>query len=156
MFKKAILSALICLISLSACTTTEVVKNSKDTSSAIVDAPVKALNLKKRKIPNYLSNVSNPYVDGQAGSCDSIKEEISKLTEFLGPDWDSDDHYSKVGRTDGGFFDAVLPYGGLVRFASGASKHQKKLLKAVDYATVRRAYLKTLRSNKGCEVETAP
>ncbi len=143
-------SVIICLIGLSACTTTEVKKNTKSAPADAANAPVKALNLKKREIPEFLTDVSNPYSGGQVSSCSDINGELSKLTEFLGPDWDSEDHYSKVGGNGPGFFDAVLPYGGLVRFASGASKHEKKVLQAVDYASVRRAHLKTIKSNKGC------
>jgi len=78
------------------------------------------------------------------------------LTEFLGPDWDSPDHYSKKGRTSGEFFDAILPYGGLVRFVSGASEHEKKVIQAISYGTVRRATLKTKGASLGCSSPASP
>ena len=144
MFKIKTLAACVCIMGLSACTTT------KKASSDISNAPVKALNLKNVKIPENLKDTGNPYTATQSTSCADMKMELTQLTEFLGPDWDSDDHYRKTGGKGGGFFDAILPYGGIVRFVSGASKHEKKVLEAADYAGVRRAHLKTLSASKGC------
>ena len=144
MFKTTTLAALVCIMGLSACTTT------KKASSDIANAPVKALNLKNVKIPESLKGVDNPYTGAQNSTCADMKAEIVELTEFVGPDWDSEEHYSKTGGKGRGFFDAILPYGGLVRFASGANKHEKKVLQAADYAGVRRAHLKTLSADKGC------
>jgi len=150
MIKVSNLATLICLASLTACTTSEAVKNTKDTPSAIANAPVKAANLKKREIPEFLQDLDNPYATPQDGTCQGLAGEIAQLTEFLGPDWDSDEHFSKKGRTSAEFFNAILPYGGLVRFASGASEHQKKVIYATNYGTARRAYLKTTSASRGC------
>ena len=132
------------------CTTTEARKNVADSPKAIAKAPVKALNLKKTKIPDSLKELGNPYESTEAMSCASLYLEIADLTEFVGPDWDSDEHYTKTGRTSSEFFDAILPYGGIVRFVSGASEHEKKVLAAASYATVRRAYLKATSQFKNC------
>ena len=150
MIKLTHVVTLTCLVGLSACTTTEATKNAKDTPGAIANAPVKAANLKKRKIPEALTNLENPYAAPQNATCQGIADEVAQLTEFLGPDWDSDEHFSKKGRTSSEFFDAVLPYGGLVRFVSGASEHEKKVVYATSYGTARRAHLKTTSANRGC------
>ena len=151
--KIKLLAAAVSIMALSACTTSQAVKNTKSAPSDIANAPVKALNLKKKDIPEFLVDADTPYLSAGSSSCADINTELGQLTEFLGPDWDSADHYSKVGGTGGNLFDAILPYGGLVRFMSGASKHEKKLLQAADYASVRRAYLKTTAANKGCVVQ---
>ena len=155
MIKKASIGILIGIMGLSACSTSSGVKGSavtqaKNAPSDLANAPVKALNLKNVKIPDYLKNANDPYARTFSTSCADIAAEVAQLDEFLGPDWDSPDHYSKVGGKRGNLFDAILPYGGLVRFVSGASRHEKKVLQAADYAGVRRSYLKTVGQNKGC------
>lgn len=137
-------------VTLSACSTTQVKKNVADTPGAVVTAPTKALNINKREIPDYLETLGNPYEFSSSATCEQINSEIEKLTEFAGPDWDSDDHYTKSGRTASELANAALPYGGIVRFISGASEHQKKLSAALGYASVRRAVLKTQAESKGC------
>lgn len=144
MFRVITVAGVVCIMGLSACSTT------KKTGSDVANAPVKALNLKNIEIPENLKDVGNPYTATQSISCADMQTEIAELTEFLGPDWDSEDHYSKAGGKKGNLADAILPYGGLVRFVSGASKHEKKVLQAADYAGVRRAHLKTVSQNKGC------
>ncbi len=144
--------AAICIVALSACSTSEAAKQTRDTSSAVVNAPAKAFNLKKAEIPAYLTDLGNPYEGGRFSSCATLSAEVAQLTEFLGPDWDSPDHYSnnKKGVSKGEFFDSILPYGGVARLVSGASKHEKKVLESIDYASVRRAHLKTIAVSKGC------
>ena len=144
MLKAMTLAGLVCVMGLSACSTT------KSAGSDLANAPAKALNLKNVKIPEALQEVDNPYTGTQNSSCADMAAEITQLTEFLGPDWDSEEHYSKTGKKGKSFFDAILPYGGLVRFASGATKHEKKVLEAADYAGVRRTHLKTVSADKGC------
>jgi len=138
------------LMSVTACSTTEVKKNVSDTPGAVASAPVKALNVKKKEIPESLKELGNPYDVAGDRSCAAMKSEIDSLTEFAGPDWDSDDHYTKKGRNAGELADAVLPYGGLVRFISGATEHEKKLAAALNYASVRRSFLKAQSLNSGC------
>ncbi len=138
-------------LSLAACTTSQVKKNAADTPEAVATAPTKALNINKREIPDELKDLGNPYDVKEGLSCQDIQDEITFLTEFAGPDWDSDEHYTKSGRSAAEFADAVLPYGGIVRFISGASEHEKKLAAAHGYSSVRRAVLKTRAKNKGCK-----
>lgn len=138
------------VLSIAACSTSKVKKNASDTPGAVANAPGKALNLKKKEIPEQLKELGNPY-EVQAGlSCESLQEEIAFLTEFAGPDWDSEEHYTKKGRTASEFADAILPYGGVVRFISGASEHEKKVAYALGYSSVRRAVLKSQAANSGC------
>lgn len=155
MIKKVTAGILISIMGLSACSTSSAGKNTavtqaKNAPSDLANAPAKALNLKNVKIPDYLKGANDPYARTFSTSCADIAAEVAQLDEFLGPDWDSPDHYSKVGGKRGNLFDAILPYGGLVRFVSGASRHEKKVLQAADYAGVRRSYLKTVGQNKGC------
>lgn len=148
--------ALILTLSLTACTTTQAKKNVADAPGAVVDAPVKALNLKKKTIPPFLQELGNPYANSGRLTCSTLTVEVLRLTDFAGPDWDSDDHFTKQGRTTAEFVNAILPYGGIVRFISGASEHEKKVLIALNYAIVRRAHLKTLARRKGCQGPAKP
>lgn len=155
MIKKVTVGIVIGIMGLSACSTSSGAKNSavtqaKNAPGNLVNAPAKALNLKNVKIPDNLKNASDPYARTYSTSFADIRSEVAQLDEFLGPDWDSPNHYSKTGGKKGNFFDSVLPYGGLVRMVSGTSKHEKKVLQAADYAGVRRSYLKTVGQNKGC------
>ncbi len=147
---------LIAIVGLAGCTTTQAKQNVVDAPDAVIDAPVKALNLKKTDIPEFLENLDNPYVQNIALNCKSITAEVKRLTEFAGPDWDSDEHYTKQGRTTSELVDAILPYGGLVRFVSGASEYDKKLDATLNYATVRRGYLKALGEARGCKPPASP
>jgi len=137
-------------VTISACSTTQVKKNVADTPGAVVTAPTKALNINKREIPDYLETLGDPYDLSTTLTCEQIDSEITKLTEFAGPDWDSEDHYTKSGRTASELANAALPYGGIVRFISGASEHQKKLSAALGYASVRRAVLRMQEKAEGC------
>ncbi len=139
-----------------ACTTTEVRKVAMDTPDAVIDAPVKALNLKKKDIPGFLQDVENPYKTVKGLSCGQLRSEINDITDFAGPDWDSDEHYTKQGRSASELVDAVMPYGGIMRFISGASAHEKDLARALNYAIVRRAYLKAHGQQRRCAWPAAP
>lgn len=146
---------IIALMTLSACTTTQAKNNVLGAPEAVVEAPVKALNLQKKSIPEYLKQPGNPYEGTADMSCDALTDEVTRLTQFAGPDWDSEEHFTKRGRTTSELVDAILPYGGIVRFISGASEHNKKVVAAISYAVVRRAHLKTLRTTKECPLEVA-
>ena len=118
MIKKASIGILIGIMGLSACSTSSGVKGSavtqaKNAPSDLANAPAKAQNLKNVKIPDYLKNANDPYARTYSTSCADIRSEVAQLDEFLGPDWDSPNHYSKVGGKRGNLFDAVLPYGDL-------------------------------------------
>ena len=153
MFNLYKVGAIACIIALSACsstTTSEVKQRAKNAPRDITNAPAEALNLKNKKIPEFLADADEPYLDARSKSCADISVEIGQLDEFLGPDWDSEEHYSKNGGKNDNVFNALVPYRGIARFVSGASKHEKKVLQAADYGSVRRAYLKTISSDKGC------
>lgn len=144
------------LASLTACATSNVGQNVKASPKAAVSAPGKALNLDKRTIPASLTNLGNPYDLTGISDCASISAQIAELTAFVGPDWDSPEHFSKKGRTSEEFFDAALPYGGIVRFISGASEHEKNVLYATSYGSVKRAALKSKGARLGCSFPAAP
>lgn len=153
MFNLAKVGAIAAIIALSACsstTTSDVKKRAKDAPRDIANAPAETLNLKNKKIPEFLADADEPYLDARGKPCADISDEIVRLDEFLGPDWDSDEHYSKNGGKNGNVFNALIPYRGIARFVSGASKHERNVLQASDYGSVRRAYLKTISKDKGC------
>ena len=141
---------------LAGCTTNQAAKNTMTAPKAVVSAPGKALNLKKVKIPQSLTKRDNPYIGGPDLTCDSISAEVANLTKFVGPDLDTIDHLERNARTSEEFVDAALPYGGLVRFVSGASKHERRILQASRYAITRRAFLKTMGISLKCEPPASP
>ncbi len=145
MFKTSKIIASTCVIALSACATTDTVDGDK----GIVSEPARSLNLTRTEIPAFLADANDPYVSAAGRTCSDLADEVSKLTAFAGPDWDSPDHYSKNGgkSTDAAGF---IPYGGFIRFFSGASAHEKKVFHAADYSNVRRSYLKAVASSQGC------
>ena len=132
----------------------------ESTGKAIVESPLRDLNIIKVKVPPLLEGVmAEPYSVAGVTTCPQFKARIAELTEVLGPDVDS-----KAARAQGNgasefalgaaqdVAGSFIPGGGLIRRVSGAAKAQKHAQAAVYAGSVRRAYLKATARAKGCKV----
>lgn len=141
------------------------------TSEGFSDAaltPLGDLNLRRVPIPALLEAIKSPYEPVADRSCKGIGAEITTLTSILGSDVDvpepTEDMKDKaadgaaklalneVSDVAGGF----IPYRSIVRFASGASEHERKLRAAYERGMRKRAYLKGMGASLGCAPPAAP
>ena len=144
-----------------------------DTREGFGDAvmtPLSDLNLRRAPIPPKLEAIISPYEPIQVNTCAGIADEVRQLTEILGPDIDapaSDDDPTLSDRAGEGAADLALnqvtsavtgfiPYRSVLRQASGASAHERKLREVYDRGAQKRAYLKGIGASKGCAPPAAP
>ena len=146
-----------------------------ETSSGFRDAalsPLEDFNLKRTPIPKRLKELESPYVP-TAKACSAIAKEVIALTTIVGPDADQmvDEEGKIVDRIGdaageeaaGLTLDTVedtatsfIPFRSLVRRATGATAHERKVLKAYQKGLQRRSYLKGLGHQLGCAPPAAP
>jgi hypothetical protein len=129
-------------------------------------APLEIVNLKREEIPITLRALRGPYPLRAPRSCEEIASHVADLSEVLGPDADepSTGADGSVGEKAGEQALDVLsdtatdfiPFRGAVRYATGATAHERKLREAYQNGVARRAYLKGLGEAMGCEGRAAP
>ena len=133
-------------------------------------APLSDLNLRKAEIPQRLKELTTPYAELPTNGCRGIREEVTALTAILGhdvdyhPDEDDDNVHQAAGEEAANFtLDTVesattgfIPFRGLVRRATGASAHEKRLRDAYQRGLQRRAYLKGVGKQMGCIPPASP
>lgn len=132
-------------------------------------APLTDLNLRREEIPPRLAAIVSPYEPLSAQTCVTIGVEVLELTNILGPDSDAPPGndpslgqqagdgaarlaLSQVSSTMSDF----IPFRSLVRQATGASAHDRRLRLAYERGVQRRAYLKGVGAALGCAPPAAP
>ena len=133
---------------------------------AVAEVPLEDLNLKREKIPKELKRVERVYPEVPPESCFMIAFEIRELDAVLGPDEDDPseiaDSLSMTARAKekagelarDGVRDVAadqIPFRDLIRRASGAKRHERKVDEAYDRGAQRRTYLKGLGDAMGCD-----
>jgi hypothetical protein len=142
------------------------------TSEGIDDAalsPLNDLNLRRDEIPALLEAIKSPYEPIPTVSCEAIAGMVNDLTKILGKDFDAptDPDPTLTDQAGAGAADVTLgavsstmtdfiPFRGLVREATGASAHERKLRAAYERGVTRRAYLKGVGAQLGCAPPAAP
>ncbi len=136
-----------------------------------ITAPLRTLNLIKPDVVPALRNAAEaPYAAPQPLTCDTIGAEVLALNSALGADLDAIVSNTSASLADRGSeaankaaigalrnaADGLVPYGGLVRQLSGASRAAKEAADARVAGVVRRAYLKGLGQAMKCEAPAAP
>lgn len=132
-------------------------------------APLTDLNLRRTEIPAKLEAIVSPYEPLQQVTCGTIKTEVTELTDILGPDTDAPPppkatlgQQAGEGAADlalGGVASAAtdfIPFRSLVREATGASAHERRVQAAYERGVTRRAYLKGVGAQMGCAPPAAP
>ncbi len=178
-------SVLICSIALQACASSnENTATQKPFSQGIDTAvsqtgagfedatlqPLTDLNIRRQQIPQMLLEMESPY-QTPIQSCALISDEVQRLNTILGPDHDeslaSDDDTplsQEAGEeaaeytldTMRGFTTDIIPFRSIVRRATGASNHEKKIRLAYERGLQRRSYLKGIGFALRCAPPAAP
>ena len=109
-------------------------------------------------VPQVLKDArANPYALSAAPSCEELGQQVAALDAVLGPDLDT-----PQARTGGGAdvvlsgIRAILPYGGVVRFVTGAGRREQTLVNAALAGWERRGFLKGTERLMGCPVFGQP
>ena len=142
-----------------------------ETNAGLEDAvlsPATDLNLRRAQIPRILRELNTVYSPTRDWTCDMVRSEVEGLDEVLGPDADAPSEDAsdseKVGRgaanatldVISGTTSGVIPFRGLVRLATGASAHERRIRAAYLKGLQRRSYLKGVGQNLECEPPAAP
>lgn len=143
----------------------------RETRSGVGDAasqPLKDIGLMRKDIPDVLRRIDYAYMPPPSPSCEVIAEEVAALDAVLGPDHDWPSRDRSLGQRGGqaagdAIVDAmrsgassVIPARGVVRWISGADRHDKRVNQAIERGQIRRAYLKGLGEALGCPPPAAP
>jgi hypothetical protein len=120
----------------------------------------------KTEIPSVLDDARRaPYAPVAGASCEMLGAEIALLDTALGRDLDvavDSKPFSKGKVVDkaidvgGSAASSFIPYRGVVRFVSGAEKHDNHVADSVLAGSVRRGYLKGVGEAMGCSYPNAP
>ena len=137
-------------------------------------SPLEDLNLRRDEIPAFFSTFRTPYDTILVEDCAVIATEVQTLDTLLKTDFDvqleqllrkieADGDGDLANNASDFALDMVasearglIPFRGVIRQASGASKHEKKREAAYEKAYLRRAYLKGLGQGLGCTYPAAP
>jgi len=171
---KVFLFAFICF-SVASCVTNEATqinapKSTSDRLGNAVVSPLNDFNVVQTGIPAILTEaVKNPYLAPPVNTCKGISDQVTLLDTALGPDLDAIVTENKSDMEKGGDFaqdeavggvertiNGVIPFRSWVRKLSGAEKKSNELRTAVAAGIVRRAFLKGMGQERGCEAPAAP
>ena len=157
---------------------TETISGSVKGALEAVKSPFVDLNLTHDDIPEHLQVIAgNPYAVPSPLQCKVVKDELHELDGLLGPDMANNADTKKADKDgkDGNFLEnidyaeegshilqkeaigfvsgkvSIIPFRGVVRHITGASKQAKAYALAYETGKLRRAYLKGLTSALKCE-----
>jgi hypothetical protein len=133
--------------------------------TGVAEAPLHDLDVANGKIPPVLKRAMEaPYERPEPSNCREITAQVRSLYDALGPDYDeatSNEHSGVVSKNSA--YDAMrageklyIPFDGVIRFVSGADRHDRYVLAAIQAGATRRAYLKGLGEAHGCDLPGAP
>lgn len=126
--------------------------------------PLRDVNLANDEIPSLLLEaMADPYSTDLVEGCDSIGRLIGYYDNVLGPDIDlpDDDTTGEKRRRSAGniaksFVGGLIPFRSVVREISGASDRARLQREAVAAGLMRRAFLKGIGLEKGCDYPARP
>jgi hypothetical protein len=120
-----------------------------------VEGSERGLGVTGPDTPQVLQQIAgSPYAPSEGASCQELAEQIAALNDVLGPDLDTpaaQARKSSFGRTAGGVVRSFIPYRGLMRLVTGASRKEQRLGQAVVAGAARRGYLRGLAHERGCD-----
>jgi hypothetical protein len=131
--------------------------------------PLNDFNLRRVPIPARLEALASPYEPLPARTCAAVAFEVTELTKILGADSDAPPPPREtIGQRAGdgaaelalgGVASAAtdfIPFRSVVREATGASAHERRLRAAYERGVARRSYLKGIGASLGCAPPAAP
>ncbi len=132
-------------------------------------APLNDFNLRRTEVPPLLEAIKSPYEPIAVVNCAALGATVTDLTAILGRDSDAPlpPEGSFEEKAGSGAADMTLgavsstmtdfiPFRSIVREATGASAHERKLRAAYERGVTRRAYLKGVGAQLGCAPPAAP
>ena len=133
----------------------------KNSFGEVMLTPLSDINLRKQRIPKKLSKLKSPYEPLPVTNCATLLAEIVSYDDILGPDLDSERFESKEERDKRKTRETTLdvaeagvgsfiPFRGLVRAATGATKHENNIRSAYRTGIARRGYLRGLYDARSC------
>ncbi len=154
----------------------EVVTKTTDGFTDAALSPLEDFNLKRKQIPDAIKNYVSPYDPLPYKSCNVIAAEVQRLDGVLAKDFDvqiqelianngkkkkssgkiSNEASGLALNTIASEARGFIPFRGLVRQATGAKAHEKKVDDAFQRAYLRRAYLKGVGAGMNCTFPAAP
>lgn len=128
------------------------------TAGDVATKPLEDMNLKKDEIPPLLIEArTNPYDLTGLSRCSSLGSAVVALNGVLGDDIDVVDAKTRgekrgnsMGNIGRSIVGSLIPFGGVIREISGANANQREWNEALYAGSVRRAYLKGVGQQKGC------
>jgi hypothetical protein len=128
-------------------------------AEGVVRQPIKDVGLMRENPPEVLRDAQKaPYTLAGLKSCADLKRAIGELDVVLGPDVDAVDDQGDALPTrlaEAGaksIVNALIPFRGLVREASGAAEADRKFRMMVAAGMARRGYLKGVAEQRKCRV----
>jgi hypothetical protein len=145
-------------------------KSTEDRIGGAITSPLTDFNIVQTGIPAVLSEaVKNPYLMPAQNTCAGITEQVKLLDTALGPDLDAIVAHDKTNVEKGSDFaqneavggvertiSGAIPFRSWIRKLSGAESRDSELHTAVAAGVVRRAFLKGMGQERGCEAPAAP
>ncbi len=131
----------------------------EDKAEGVVRQPIKDIGLMRENPPEVLRDAQKaPYSLAGLKSCKDLKRAIGDLDVVLGPDVDAVDEegdalparLAEAGAKS--VVNALIPFRGLVREASGAAEADRKLRMMVAAGMARRGFLKGVAHGRKCRV----
>ncbi len=119
--------------------------------------PFKDIGVMRENPPEILQEAHRaPYSLAGIRTCQDLRREIGRLDEVLGPDVNEADargealpaRLAEAGATT--LLNALIPFRGIVREATGAAEADRRLRNMVNSATARRGFLKGNAQALGC------
>jgi len=117
------------------------------------------LGLTGADIPQLLKDIkAEPYKAWAAPACDTIPAEIAAINDLIGRDVDyvlpktdaTTDMQQKAMKGGASMVRGLVPYGGVVRFVTGANKKDDALREAILAAYARRGFLRGVQASLKC------
>jgi hypothetical protein len=128
-------------------------------AEGVVRQPFKDVGLMRENPPEILRDAQRaPYSLAGIKTCNDIRQTIVQLDDVLGPDVDQVDEQGDAlpGRlAEAGaksIVNALIPFRGLVREASGAAEADRKFRIMVAAGVARRGYLKGIAHTRKCPI----
>lgn len=133
--------------------------DTEDKAEQILRQPLKDIGIVSEKAPALLAAaVESPYTLSGLRNCRDYRRAVNELTEVLGPDIDAKDEkgqplHGRLAEAGGrSVVNALIPFRGLVREATGAAENDRRLQRALIAGGARRSFLKGYASARGCKL----
>jgi hypothetical protein len=126
-------------------------------SNGLTRASVDKLDLASDPIPPILIQArKSPYALTNTGSCERIAQEMALLNAVLGEDYDTSTARERPADNAGEVLATLIPFRGVFREVSGASRKEWEFRESISAGLMRRAYLKGRGEQMGCAYPSRP